>query len=367
MCPQQVDRLLNVSLAEVRRLIHEREDGPVMRRRPSAKVASAGVTHARLAIEDELGWLFRDQPTEDYGIDAHAEVVDGEDVRGRLLALQIKGGESWFRELGPGGWWFRPDVAHVRYWRNHSLPVVVVFYHPETNRCYWQLVNDETLVATPAGGWKLLVPVAHLLDESSRTPLQEAAQGDSYVLRIRELQLAKPWMEMLASGTRLLVDMEEWINKTSGRGSITIGIDHEDGNAPDELVTWWFLVGPTSYVEAVAKLFAWANIDVHEETYDDAEYQQYEEECSRWDGSDQFFTESFDNWRSGNVGHGIRPYKNALGEVDYFRLELTLNNLGKAFLVVDKFATEGNRQLTADPLDIAKRKWSFSRQNHRPS
>lgn len=29
----------------------------------------------------------REQPTEDYGIDAQLEVVDGEDVRGRLLAL----------------------------------------------------------------------------------------------------------------------------------------------------------------------------------------------------------------------------------------------------------------------------------------
>jgi glutathione peroxidase-family protein len=31
-----------------------RQDGVVMRRKPSAKVASAAVTHTRLAIEDEL-------------------------------------------------------------------------------------------------------------------------------------------------------------------------------------------------------------------------------------------------------------------------------------------------------------------------
>lgn len=55
-----------------------------MRRQPSARVASEGVTHSKLAIEDELGWLLREQPPEDYGIDAHAEVVDGEDARGRL-------------------------------------------------------------------------------------------------------------------------------------------------------------------------------------------------------------------------------------------------------------------------------------------
>jgi hypothetical protein len=102
--------------------------------------------------------VFREQPTEDYGIDAHAEVVDGEDVRGRLLALQIKGGESHFREPGPGGWWHRPDADHVQYWTNHSLPVIVVLYHPGTGRCHRQLVNQKTLNKTPTGSWKLLVP-----------------------------------------------------------------------------------------------------------------------------------------------------------------------------------------------------------------
>lgn len=94
------------------------------RREPSARVASAGVTRAQLAVQEELDWLFREQPTEDYGIDAHAEVVDGRDVRGRLLAMQIKSGDRQFVEPGPGGWWFRPKTEHVRYWTNHSLPVV---------------------------------------------------------------------------------------------------------------------------------------------------------------------------------------------------------------------------------------------------
>jgi hypothetical protein len=128
-----------------------------MRRKPSARVASVGVTHTKLALKEELGWLFREQPTEENGIDAHAEVVDEEMVRGRLLGLQIKSGASWFKEPGPGGWWFRPDAEHVRYWMNHSLPVVVVLYQPETKCCHWQLVSEETLVQTSTGGWKLLV------------------------------------------------------------------------------------------------------------------------------------------------------------------------------------------------------------------
>jgi hypothetical protein len=112
-----------------RRRLRWPENGPVPNRKPTARTASVGVTRTQLAVEEELGWLFREQPTEDYGIDAHVEVVDGRDVRGRLLALQIKSGESWFQDLASGGWWFRPDDDHVQYWLRHSLPVVVILYY----------------------------------------------------------------------------------------------------------------------------------------------------------------------------------------------------------------------------------------------
>jgi hypothetical protein len=45
-------------------------------------------------------------------------------------------------------------------------------------------------------------------------------------------------------------------------------------------------------------MFAWADSDVHQPTYDYAEYDQY-------------------------VAGRIRPYKNDSGEVDFYRLELT--------------------------------------------
>ncbi|MYZ34984.1 DUF4365 domain-containing protein [Streptomyces sp. SID4917] len=318
-----------------------------MRRKPSAKVATIGVTRTKLAVEDELEWLFREQPTEDYGIDAHAEVVDGEDVRGRLLALQIKSGMSWFREAAPEGWWFRPDAEHVAYWLNHSLPVAVVLYHPETKRCHWQLVNRKTLQETSTGGWKLLVPEVQVLDATARKALWEAAEGDPYQLRIRELQLAKPWMELLASGKRLVVDMEEWINKGSGRGDIRLGIDNEDGEEPEKLASWGVFLGLASYAEVVPKLFAWADAHVHPETYDGTEYDQYRADCSIWDDEYEVFAAvPFEEWKRGLDTERIRPYRNGGGEVDFYRLELTLNELGKAFLVVDRFGMEGGRLLT---------------------
>ncbi|MFL6164535.1 MAG: DUF4365 domain-containing protein [Jatrophihabitantaceae bacterium] len=318
-----------------------------MRRPPTARVASAAVTHTKMAIEDELGWLFREQPTEDYGIDAHAEVVEGEDVRGRLIALQIKGGSKKpFKEPGPGGWWYRPDPEHVQYWTNHSLPVAIVLYDPRTKRCYWQLVNNETLVATKTGKQKVFVPEKQVLDQSARLPLKRAAEGEPYVLRIRELQLAKPWMEMLKSGTRLVIDMEEWVNKTSGRGTITLGVDHEDGHAPEPLASWGVLLGLASYAEIVPRMFAWADVDVHHETYDIPEHDEYEAQCAIYDEGDTFYTITFDEWRRSFIRARLRPYKNGAGEVDYWRLELTLNELGRSFLSVDDFATSGLPQFT---------------------
>ena len=149
-----------------------------MRRLESARESAVGVTRTKLAVERELGWVFREQPTDDFGIDAQVEIVQAEAVSGKLLGVQIKSGLSWFDEPGEGGWWYRPDANHVSYWTNHSLPVVVVLCHPETERCHWQLVSQETLIATSRGGYKLLVPEAQVLDDSARGQLLRAAARD---------------------------------------------------------------------------------------------------------------------------------------------------------------------------------------------
>jgi len=65
-----------------------------------------------------------------------------------------------------------------------------------------------------------------------------------------------------------------------------------------------------------------------------------------WEDGERFLTQEFEEWRSALVERGIRPYGNIVGEVDQYRIELRLNELGRAFLTVDLFATEGAR-LTA--------------------
>ena len=56
-----------------------------------------GISHCG-EIAERNHWMFREQPIDDVGIDAHMEYVDSSGKPKQLLALQIKSGRSWFEE-----------------------------------------------------------------------------------------------------------------------------------------------------------------------------------------------------------------------------------------------------------------------------
>ena len=112
------------------------------------------------------GWLVREQPIEDYGIDAHVEPMDEPEQPSRqLLALQIKAGTSYFGDETSDGWWFRDSRRHWHYWLGHVLPVVIVLYDPETDELFGQHAEASLVQLTREEG-KLLIPRSHVLDRS---------------------------------------------------------------------------------------------------------------------------------------------------------------------------------------------------------
>ncbi len=151
-------------------------------------VDRAGVNAIAHAVLTELGWLFREQDISDVGVDAQLEVVEHGEATGRLLAVQIKSGRSWFDEPAAEGWWFRCGEEHAAYWRGHSLPVVVMLQHPEQERVYWQHVTDDTLIST-GRGWKILVPAAQQLTAEAAKALAAPArpQPDAFQAAVDRL------------------------------------------------------------------------------------------------------------------------------------------------------------------------------------
>ncbi|MER7746883.1 DUF4365 domain-containing protein [Streptomyces bacillaris] len=86
----------------------------------------------------EAGCLWRETPMHDVGIDGQIEYVDSQGrATGRLVAVQIKAGPSYFSSRAGGVVKFRPHGKHRNYWASFPIPVVVVLYHPVEDLAIW--------------------------------------------------------------------------------------------------------------------------------------------------------------------------------------------------------------------------------------
>lgn len=276
-------------------------------------------------ILTKLGFAFREQPILDYGIDAIIETNkrDGSYLSGKLIAAQIKSGRSFFyrTHIVNNCVAYYGDLPHYRYWLNHSLPVILILYNPKTDYCIWQYVNENTAVLTE-NGWRILVPLDHKLEDSKEELYKIADNLTEYQRRWASLIVAKKWMKEAYEQGALILEVQEWVNKGSGRGEFILKTDDMDGSG-EVLFTESFIgFGVRPYDQVIHDLFPWADIDIDVDFYEEnAEYT---------------------DWRSSEkTSNRIYPYMNVAGEVDYYRLRLSLNSLGESFLSIVDFLENG--------------------------
>jgi hypothetical protein len=259
-----------------------------------------------------------------------------------MLGVQIRGGASFFSETAGDNIVFRSEERHLEYWLGHSLPVVVTLYDPGDQAILWQVVTPETAQST-GKGWKLVVPRAQRLDASSASTLQDLVEGDAYTSGLNALRADLGWMRLLRDGGRVWVEVEEWVNKSSGRGSITlIGRPAGDGEPLER--TRGVYLGLMPYDQVIPRLFPWADLDVDEDLYDDKESELWELEESIYDseeGRTIMVGIDFEEWRDVRGLTGLRPYEVEARELARWRLVLQLNELGRSVLVVDGFLSDG--------------------------
>lgn len=75
----------------------------------------AGILAVTLEL-NRLGLIWRETPIADVGIDGQIEFADDAGrLTGRLVAAQIKSGESYFQD-GGDEWGFIPHDKHRFYW-----------------------------------------------------------------------------------------------------------------------------------------------------------------------------------------------------------------------------------------------------------
>ena len=268
-------------------------------------------------IFTKLGWAFREQPTSDFGMDAQAEKL-GEDGlgTGRLVALQIKSGASWFRARG-GDYVYYGEERHLDYWTNHSLPVLIVIHDPDRELTLWQKIDRSLANEGKDGRWSITIPSGNVLDEAHERYILAGIAPDEASVRRYKLALDIPLMERIAEEDFAYLRLEEWVNKTLNfrRSELVLGDDPEAG--PDfDLDTW---MPARDRVVFMAEMFPWLDYKLHE--YSD-------------DGG--------------------------AGEVAVHVLEVQLSAIGKAALLLEEFYRDGAPENEDDGGGTVSQEWLAS-------
>lgn len=290
-------------------------------------------------IAESSGWLFREQLTNDIGIDAHIEFIDSSNKPKQLIALQIKSGSSWFNEKTKDYVVFRDiDERQYSYWTMNSLPCIIVLYNPNDNTCIWQELSNKTIEKTKNGngkGYFVKIPLNQIfLDSSSNEKLLSLTNLPEHIVNYNFLLSQKVFMEVINNGGVVKLHSYEWVNKSSGRGETELIID--DGNEIKKYsYPYWFPFTP--YEDVFPRLFPWASFSADEKFYQDSDE-------TLWKDLNCWYDKEEDDWIV--VGEPFEEFRKSLnpmrsvdhaGEVAEYMLILALNDLGKSFLRVDEF------------------------------
>ena len=309
-----------------------------------------GINHVG-EIAERNNWMFREQPINDIGIDAHIEFVDSSGKPKQLLALQIKTGEGWFKERKDNCVVFRDiNERQYNYWTMNSLPCIVVLYNPNDNTCIWQKLTTETIERTKDGagkGFFVKIPLSQtFLNDLSNEKLLSFTNLPEHIVNYNFLLSQKEFMLIIQNGGEIKLHSSEWVNKSSGRGETELIVD--DGKTIQKYsYPYWFPYTP--YKMVFPRLFPWANFSADEEFFEEHDESLWRELHCHYDKEDG-------EWL--NVGDTFDEFQRKLdpmrsidhaGEVAEYMMKLGLNDLGKAFLRVDEFVSKNQAYVGARP------------------
>lgn len=253
------------------------------------------------AVEEiflSMGWYFRRQLESDIGVDAHVEpAVDGE-ATGQLIGLQIKSGKSYFDRKRGNNYVYRGSARHLAYWERLSIPLLLILHNPQTGDTLWTTVERHAATIAPNGSWTIEIShYADLTTNSAQNILENLPKSDPENTRRQRMALDLDLIRRVVDGDRdAYLTIDEWVNKTlSIRGA---AVSFGDPDAAPEFEVPFYAAG-MSIAEFMDLAFPWANVD----------YAQ--------------------------------PIENTSGEVDEHVFQITVNDLGKAFLLLEDFYRDG--------------------------
>lgn len=175
---------------------------------PTNKKGRSGLNILTKIVENELGWIVRQNHQEDdFGIDAFIDIIIDGYVTGKSIAIQIKSGSSYLKELNSDYWNFYGAKKHLNYYLNQEIPVLIVLVDLDKEIAYWEICKIEYLNLQD-DNWTMPIPKKQQICFALKEELLKyVSKTVDYVAQLEEY-----W-----KGNKLLSD--------SGRLFIFAGID----------------------------------------------------------------------------------------------------------------------------------------------
>lgn len=132
-----------------------------------------GVNETEKIVIQNLGWIFREQPIVDVGLDAIIEQVENGEPTGKFIAVQIKCGSGNFYKTEKGLSYYATNI-HYNYWLNLCIPIILIAHIPEEGKTYWQEITENNLKKNKKR-WKIEIPFKQEFSEKSQNRLIKIA------------------------------------------------------------------------------------------------------------------------------------------------------------------------------------------------
>jgi len=132
---------------------------------PSKQKGNIGQTFFANFVHQLLNFSYRPVPQElDYGIDGHIDIVTGENVTGRTLAIQIKCGDSYFAPNTEGDIKYTGENKHLNFYLNTPTPIILVVLNSNCSEGRWVQFKKEILMPS-TNGWHIEIPSQNTLSK----------------------------------------------------------------------------------------------------------------------------------------------------------------------------------------------------------
>ena len=312
-----------------------------------------GVYSVAKIFTENLGWIFREQPINDFGIDGFVEItrvsLNLKDLipTGKLIGVQVKSGKSFFKEVKDDHFVFRGSKKHLQYWLNHSIPFVLIIYDKETHSAYWEEVNESTVLLAN-NSFKVNISKINLLNSENKEHLTSIGFfKHRYEYRFWQLQSSIEEINLLIKKQLFLYVEIDSIPKSDDYHITLLLADENCENAskiiyrhyddsPNRFYYHFYLSKDKSLKEAINDTLPWADLFIDEvDFFDEVLTEQMANEILRFD-QDEFIQDVLE-LKGKNLFLTLACY---LTGSCCFRLELKANDLAYNFLAINEFLSK---------------------------